>query len=205
MKRALPLIVAILAGVFVLIALIYPVSLGGHLNLVLTWSIVVGTMGVLVAIAYLFVAQWRQLIRGKRGSLYSFVFVSVFLFSLAGGLVLGVDHAGYREWIAGIQKPLELSLMGLLALVLTRSVVQFFHARGWNLLTLSFGISALLFLVVSLGFLQSLDNPQLVIVLNTVQRLPIIGARGLLLGLGIGALVLGLRVLTGQKKPWGNG
>lgn len=203
MKRALPLTIAIVAGVFVLSALILPVSLGGYLNIVLQWAIIVGAMALLVAIAYLFLAQWRRLVHGNRGSFYSLIFIVVFLLSLVGGLLLGVDNANYRLWVASIQKPLEISLMGLLALVMTSAAVQLFRTRGWSPLTLAFGISALLFLVIGLGFLQALNIPQLTIVLNVFQQLPLIGARGLLIGLAIGALLLGLRVLMGLQRPWG--
>jgi len=34
---------------------------------------------------------------------------------------------------------------------------------------------------------------------SALQRLPLIGARGLLIGLGLGALLMGLRVLFGQE------
>jgi hypothetical protein len=197
------MIIAIVAGVFVLTMLVFPVTLGGYLNILLNWAIIVGAMALLVAIAHLFLAQWRRLMRGNRGSFYSLAFIVVFLLSLAGGLWLGVDNANYRLWVASIQKPLEISLMGLLAMVLTSATVQLFRTRGWNPLTLAFGISALLFLVIGLGFLQALNIPQLTIVLNIFQQLPLIGARGLLIGLGIGALLLGLRVLMGQQRPWG--
>lgn len=204
MKRALPVIVAITTGVFILIALVLPVSLGGYLSIVLRWAIVVGAMTLLVAIAHLFLAQWRRLMRGNKGSLYSLVFVLVFLLSLAGGLVLGVDDANYRLWVASIQKPLEVSLLGLLALVMTSAIVQFYRARGWSPLTLAFGISTLIFLVIGLGFLQALNILQLTAALRVFEQLPLIGARGLLLGVAIGALLLGLRVLFGLQKPWGD-
>ena len=204
MKRALPVIVAITTGVFILIALVLPVSLGGYLSIVLRWAIVVGAMTLLVAIAHLFLAQWRRLMRGNKGSLYSLVFVLVFLLSLAGGLVLGVDDANYRLWVASIQKPLEVSLLGLLALVMTSAIVQFYRARGWSPLTLAFGISTLIFLVIGLGFLQALNILQLTAALRVFEQLPLIGARGLLLGVAIGAMLLGLRVLFGLQRPWGD-
>ena len=204
MKRSLPLIVAILVGVFVLTALIFPISLGGYLNVILNWAIIIGAVALLVAIAHLFLAQWRRVMRGNRGSFYSLVFIIVFLLSLVGGLWLGVDNTNYRLWVGSIQKPLEISLLGLLALVMASAAVQFFRTRGWSPLTLAFGISALLFLVTGLGFLQALNIPQLTIVLSVFHQLPLIGARSLLIGLGFGALLLGLRVLLGQQRPWGD-
>ena len=54
MKRIIPLFVATLTSFFVLAGLIWPVSLGGYLNIVLDWAIIVGAMALLVAIAHLF-------------------------------------------------------------------------------------------------------------------------------------------------------
>jgi hypothetical protein len=105
--------------------------------------------------------------------------------------------------VAAVQLPLETSLLGLAALVMTAAALQVFRNRGWSLLTISFGASALVFLVISLGLLQALNIPLLTAILNYVQRLPMIGIRGLLIGVGIGALMMGLRVALGQERPWG--
>ena len=55
--------------------------------------------------------------------------------------------------------------------------------------------------MILLDSLQA-DIPLLTI-LNYVQRLPMIGIRGLLIGVGIGALMMGLRVALGLERPWG--
>jgi hypothetical protein len=86
---------------------------------------------------------------------------------------------------------------------MTGAALQIFRSRGWSLLTISFGISALVFLVISLGLLQALNIPLLTTIIAYLQRLPLIGARGLLIGIGIGALMTGLRVMLGLEKGWG--
>lgn len=76
---------------------------------------------------------------------------------------------------------------------------QSFRERGgWSVLTISFGISALFFLFLNLGFLNFGENPGLDRVILAIRSLPVIGARGLLIGLALGALVMGLRALFGQ-------
>lgn len=198
MKRIISLFVAALAGLFVLAGLIWPATLGENLNIVLDWAIIIGAMTVLVAIAHLFLAQWRKIARGNRSSFYSLVFVIVFLLSLGGGLVMGVDDPEYRLWISRIQKPLEVSLMGLVAVVMASAGVQFYRTRGWSPLTVAFGSSALVFLVIGLGFLQALNSPQVNVIINALQMLPLIGARGLLIGMSFGALILALKALMGE-------
>ena len=83
------------------------------------------------------------------------------------------------------------------------AALRLFHQRGWSALTISFGISALVFLVLGLGWLQALQIPQLDIVIGYLEALPLVGMRGLLIGMGLGALLLGLRIVLGLERPYG--
>jgi len=56
-----------------------------------------------------------------------------------------------------------------------------------------------IFLILGLGFLQNLNIPVLTEVIRLVETLPMIGARGLLLGVGIGLLMMAFRVLFGME------
>ncbi len=203
MKKTIPILVAAAAALFILAALILGEPLAGWLEIVLNWAVIVASAALLVAIATLILTHLRNIVRGKRGFIFSIILISTFLVSFIGALVFGVDNSAYLRWVAAIQLPLETSLLGLAALVMTAAALQIFRNRGWSLLTLTFGISALVFLVISLGLLQALNIPVLTTVINYLQRLPMIGARGLLIGIGIGALLMGLRVVLGLERPWG--
>jgi len=203
MKKTLPVLTAAAAALFILAALIVGEPLAGWLEIVLNWAVIVGSAALLVAIATLILTHTRNIIRGKRGFIYSLILIGAFLASFIGGLVYGTADSAYLRWVAAVQLPLETSLLGLAALVMTAAALQVFRNRGWSLLTISFGASALVFLVISLGLLQALNIPLLTAILNYVQRLPMIGIRGLLIGVGIGALMMGLRVALGLERPWG--
>lgn len=203
MKKTIPILIAAAAALFILAALILGEPLAGWLEIVLNWAVIVASAALLVAIATLILTHLRNIVRGKRGFIFSIILISTFLVSFIGALVFGVDNSAYLRWVAAIQLPLETSLLGLAALVMTAAALQIFRNRGWSLLTLTFGISALVFLVISLGLLQALNIPVLTTVINYLQRLPMIGARGLLIGIGIGALLMGLRVVLGLERPWG--
>ncbi|MGV7977006.1 MAG: hypothetical protein AB2L16_09040 [Anaerolineaceae bacterium] len=203
MKKTIPILIAAAAALFILAALILGEPLAGWLEIVLNWAVIVASAALLVAIATLILTHLRNIVRGKRGFIFSIILISTFLVSFIGALVFGVDNSAYLRWVAAIQLPLETSLLGLAALVMTAAALQIFRNRGWSLLTISFGISALVFLVISLGLLQALNIPVLTTVINYLQRLPMIGARGLLIGIGIGALLMGSRVVLGLERPWG--
>ncbi len=182
-----------------LLLLFFQPVTGAYLGLVLNWAIIVSSVALLVAIASLIVTHIRFVAVGRRGFIYSLVLISAFLATFLTGIFKGVEDPGYLRWIAAIQKPLEIALLGLIALVMMSAAVRLFRVQGWSILTVSFGFSALLFLVLNLGLSDWSGNQVLSPVISTLQRLPVIGARGLLIGVSLGALLMGFRVLFGQE------
>ncbi len=114
------------------------------------------------------------------------------------GILRGSDDTQYLRWIKAIQLPLETALLGLLALVMMSAAIKIFRVKGWSILTVSFGLSALLFLFLNLGVLPIAQNSTLFVVVTALQKLPVVGARGLLIGAALGAVIAALRVLFGQ-------
>jgi hypothetical protein len=115
------------------------------------------------------------------------------------GWYLGLEDPAFLKGIQSILIPLENALMALIALVLMSAAVKIFRVRGWSILTISFGLSALVFLFLNLGFVRFDSNPDLSQLVSSLQHLPVVGARGLLIGVALGALLMALRVLFGQE------
>jgi len=199
MKRPLPLIVGVLSGLVVLAAMFLVPQSGGILAMVLNWVIIVTGVALLVAIASLVLTHLRFIARGKKGFLLSLVLVISFLATLTFGLILGVDDPVFLKWVGAVIRPIETALLGLVALIMMSAAMKIFRERGWSALTVSFGVSAVIFLILGLGFLQNLNIPVLNEVIRFVEALPMIGARGLLLGIGIGLLIMAFRVLFGME------
>ncbi|HOF25640.1 MAG TPA: hypothetical protein PK982_05210 [Anaerolineaceae bacterium] len=203
MKKAIPILIAGLSGLLVLAALIWQPQLAGWLEVVLNWAVIIASVAALVALATLLLAHTRKIIKVRHGFIYSLILIGAFLASFVGGMTAGVENPSYLRWISAIQQPAEASLLGLAALVMAAAALRLFHQRGWSALTVSFGISALVFLVLGLGWLQALQIPQLDIVIGYLEALPLVGMRGLLIGMGLGALLLGLRIVLGLERPYG--
>ena len=199
MKQRTHVIVAAISGFILLAAFFFQEFTAPYLGLVLNWAIIVSSVALLVAIASLVVTHIRFIIIGRKGFLYSIVLVVSFLATLILGWYLGLDDPDYLEGIRTVLVPLENALMGLIALILMSGAVKIFRVRGWSILTVSFGLSALLFLFLNLGFLRFDFIPGMNVIVSNLQRLPIIGARGLLIGVALGALLMGLQVLFGQE------
>lgn len=199
MKPRLPAVVAAVSGLAMLAAFFFQSVTSPYLGLVLNWAIIVSSMALLVAMASLAVTHIRFIIDGQKGFLYSIVLLVAFFSTLIIGWYRGLEDPQYLDWLRMILVPVETALMGLIALVLMSAAVKIFRVRGWSILTVSFALSALFFLFLNLGFLRHDANSTLTAVISTLQRLPLVGARGLLIGVGVGALLMALRVLFGQE------
>jgi hypothetical protein len=200
MKRLLPLIVGALSGLVVLAAMFFVPQGSAILSAVLNWVIAVASVALLVAIASLVLTHLRFIAKGKKGFLLSIVLVVSFITTLALGILLGVDNPIFLRLVGAIIRPIETALLGLVALVMMSAAMKIFRERGWSALTVSFGISAIVFLILGLGFLQNLKIPVLNEAIRFVEGLPMIGARGLLIGIGIGLLMMAFRVLFGMEE-----
>ena len=199
MKRPLSLIVGVLSGLVVLTALFFAPRNGNVLAVVLNWAIAVAAVALLVAIASLVLTHLRFIVKGKKGFLLSIILVGSFLGTLVLGILLGVDDPLFLRFVGAIIRPIETALLGLVALVMMSAAMKIFRERGWSLLTVSFGVSAIIFLILGLGFLQNLNVPVLNQAIRFVEGLPMIGARGLLIGIGLGLLMTAFRVLFGLE------
>ena len=199
MKQKTTAIVAIVSGLLMLGALFSQPYTAPYLALVLNWLIILSSFALLVAIASLVVSHLGFIVKARKGFLYSIVLLLAFFGTIILGIYLGVDNPDFLQGIARILQPMQTALMALIALVLMSAAIKVFRQRGWSILTVSFALSALLFLILNLGFFRFDSNPALKNFVGILQGLPMIGASGLLIGVSLGALIMALRVLFGQE------
>jgi hypothetical protein len=92
--------------------------------------------------------------------------------------------------------------MGVLVITLTFASLRLFQRRK-GVMAVVFAASALFFLLVGSGMLSPLLGvPMLGDLLGFLQRLPIAGGRGILIGIALGSLTAGLRILLGADRPY---
>ena len=121
MKKIVPILVAAASALFILAALSLGEPLLGWLDIILDWAVIVASAALLVAIATLILTHLRNIVRGKRGFIYSIILISTFLISFIGARYLGVGNSAYLRWVSAFLLPLETSLLGLAALVMKGS------------------------------------------------------------------------------------
>ncbi len=167
----------------------------------LGWAVVVGAFAGLVAIINLVLTHWRKATSKTNRDPYSFIVLVGFAVTLVVGLWFGPGDPLVHQVVQSIQVPVEASLMAALAITLGYASLRLLRQRrdGMSIL---FVISAVVFLILSSGFLTGLNIPVVRDIAAFIDRLPVAGARGILLGVALGSLTAGLRILMGADRPY---
>lgn len=195
--------IAIAAGVIVLLGYFIPTPILTTLrSTFIEWAVIVVGIAGLIAILNLVRIHWKKLTSSRSHDYFSLVLLAGFLLTLGAGLILTPSDTGFQRTVTHIQVPIEASLMGVLVITLTVASIRLFQRRkGW--MGVIFAISTVVFLVLASGLLAIGDQvPLLKDLLAAVNMLPIAGARGILLGIALGSLTTGLRVLLAADRPY---
>lgn len=203
MKSPLATLTAIGVGVIVLIGYFLPLPILSDLRVTLLgWAVILAGVASLVAILNLVMTHIRKLRTPSKGSVYSLILLLAFFITAAAGLVLGPTNTQIQNVVTHIQVPVEASLMGVLAVSLAYACLRLLQRRK-GIVGFIFLASVVVFLIVVSGFLSvSQDIPILKTILAALQQLPLAGARGILLGISLGGITTGLRVLLGADRPY---
>jgi hypothetical protein len=179
-------------------------------SLLAAWAVLAGTLNLLLVHAKKFTNQspgWQYSILVLVG------FLAVLLANVGAELLLpsrGAANAANSWFFTYVISTGGAALAGLIAFFLVFAAYRLLHTRR-SPLTVIFVISAVLGLVALAPWPSFMPNPQLVggaslhDVVSAVTRVPAVaGARGLLLGVALGAIATGARVLLGLERPYGD-
>ncbi|NLF50945.1 MAG: hypothetical protein GX577_07395 [Leptolinea sp.] len=204
MKNPLTTLVAILSGLIVLLAYFIPFEpVRAVSDLIVNWAVSLAGVAMLVAITSLITSHWQKVRQKKAFDRYSILVIFGFALTFLIGLVFGGPGTSeYRNVVTAILVPIEAGLLGAMAIGLTAAGFRLYRAnRGW--MTIVFGISVILFLLLNSGiFTTGLDIPLVKNALGVLQRLPDAGARGIIIGLALGAITTGARIILGVDRPY---
>lgn len=201
--RIVSLILAILTGLIVLIGYFVP-AVAPLQAIVLNWTIILAGIATLVGVFNLILVHGTKITRREKGAIYSAILLLCLFLTFIFGLVVGPDHAGMRFVVNGIIVPVEATLMALLAVTLLYASIRLLRRRT-DLMSMVFLGTALLLMVASatlpFGEVSALNN----FLRPWFQHvLALGGARGILIGVALGTLTTGLRVLLGSDRPYGD-
>ena len=196
--------IAMASGLIVLLGYFYPLDVLNQLRIMLTdWAIIIAAMAVLIGIANLIFVQMDRIRTGQKNSIYGVLLVLSLIVTFGLGLVFKPESQPMRFAVDAIIVPVEASLMAILAVTLVYASIRLLRRRA-DVMTVIFLLIAVLFLFVVMptpfGPLLGGLNDYILQFLGVFSRG---GARGLLIGIALGTLLTGLRVLFGIDRPYG--
>ncbi len=199
---------AILFGVLVLSGYVFDVpSLQSIRSLLMQWAVVLSAAALLLGLVNMLSVHWNKVGAQEKGWPYSALLLLSLLGTLILGLVFGPDSAILTALFNDIQQPVEASLVALLAITLTVAGFRLV-ARRRNTSSIVFAVSALIVLLGTGPWLIGGDGSWFLTMGELrawwSQVWAAGAARGLLLGVALGATVTGLRVLLGSDRPYGD-
>lgn len=169
-------------------------------NIFLRLAVLMIAITILSGMAHLIFVHFGRLRQRKlklSQKLFSFILVLVYFGTIAGYIN---NRANGLRLLDDIQVSLESALAGLLFFTLVYGAVRIMR-REVTLYRLLFVLTVLLVLLAALPF-PGLDVVNRVY--NWVMAVPVnAGAKGILLGIALATLLMGVRVLTGQDRSYG--
>ncbi len=203
--RLFATVLAIASGLIVLLGYVYPIQLLLDLRFLLTsWAMIIAAMAALVGIYNLAAVHLEKIRTRQKGAAYGWVLIISLLITFGLGLYFGTDHIFMRTAMDAIIVPVEASLMAILAVTLIYASIRLFWRRD-DMLSVIFLTSAVFFLIAMMPTPfgpvggESFNS----IFVRFMNVLSTGGARGLLLGIALGSLLTGLRVIFGVDRPYG--
>jgi len=199
--RMLTAALAIASGLIVLLGYFYPDQLESVRLVLVDWAIIIAGVAVLVGIFNLVAVQMERIRTRQKGSSYGALLVLSLIVTFGFGLILGPDHFYMRLAVNAIVVPVEASLMAILAVTLLYASIRLLRRRV-DATSIVFLAVAILFLVLTMPtpFGPVPGDRALIDFLGIFSRG---GARGLLIGIALGTLLTGIRVLMGVDRPYG--
>lgn len=204
-QRPVATIIAISVGVIILLGTFVPLPLFAAVRLeLIQWAVIIFGVAVLVGIGNLFSVHFQKVRRREKGSVYSVTLLVAMLATLLIGVVVGPQHPWMQGAVEAVIIPVEASLMALLAVTLVYASVRLLRRRADFMSVIFLGTAALMLLAsVSLPFIGEIpflsDWIRPWLMFGPAAG----GARGLLLGVALGALLTGLRALFAFDRPYG--
>jgi hypothetical protein len=214
-RGVVPAAVAISFGLLVLAGYLFGVKADGSLSflgevqiLILNLAVILVGFAVLVGLSNLLIVHGKKIRRKEKGYPYSAILIVSLVITFLLGLLshfLPFADSLFTGLFNSVQLPIETSLMAVLVVTLTYAAIRLLHRR-LNLLSVVFLVTGLLMLAGTAPWPLIGDVPFFSDILRPfISRFPAAaGARGILIGVALGTLTTGLRILFGTDRPYGS-
>jgi hypothetical protein len=211
--RIILVVIAVSAGLITLLSLLVQDSTLSLLRAVFVeWTVIVAAFTMLLGVANVLRVH-AQRIQQRKGTVYSLVLVLSFLAVFVPGILSpNLVPETLRDWTGPmghiidfafryVQRPLQSTLFSLMAFFVVTAALRAFRIRSAASFVMF--VAALFVLLGSarLSLFKSWDV--FVETRDWILGVPVLaGARGIILGLALGTVVTGLRLLLGIERPY---
>ncbi len=201
--KSLPLLLITSAsGLVILIG--YFVEIPGLVELrklFLQWFSILSAIALVMGVINLASTHGRKIIRQHPNAIYSAILIGSMLATLALGFLYGPTGPALLWIYQFITIPVEASLVASLAFILIYTLARLFQKRlTWY--SAIFLFTVLLILAGSISFAAG-DIPGMAFLKSWVEHVWAIGGvRGILLGVALGTITTGVRILLGGERPY---
>jgi hypothetical protein len=202
--RTTAVVVASSAGFLVLFGYFIDLSAWGLAPVrqaIFRWSLILAAVALWIGAGNLVRVHWRKLVSGRGGGWLSLVTLLSMAITLAVIVIAG-PGGKMTQWVFDhIQIPVETSLLALLAIVIIYASIQAMRKR-LTLFTILFCITAIVLLFGTTNWM-GMDSSKFTLLREWILAVPVMaGARGMLLGIALGAIITGIRILSGFERPY---
>lgn len=203
MRRILPTTAALAAGLLVLLDLFVQNPYLDLMGWVLTdWAAILAAFALLAGAYNVLASHFRRVARREEGWPYSLVLIlALWIVLVVGILEPGSPQGDVVSWVFQyVQFPLQATLFALLAFYVATAAYRAFQVRRPEALLML--VAGLLVLVGQspVGAWLGRIVPRAA---NWIVAVPATaGVRGILLGVALGTVATGLRLLTGMDRPY---
>lgn len=198
MRRQIPLVIALVAGIFGALSyvIIDPVVQVLREQM-LAWLRLISAFAIGLGIASFLRNHGRKMIRQVPGWAFNAVAIASFLLMAVVGLFGGIDEGTlFRQLFDYLQAPMEATMFSLLAFFIASAAFRAFRARSKEA-TLLLGAAVIIMLgrVIDVDWLSKITEWVLEIPNGAAQR-------GIVIGVGLGIIATALKIVLGIERSY---
>jgi hypothetical protein len=196
-KRSVATAIAIGVGLFVLLDFFVQNAFIWTLKFVFVrWAIIVAAFAMILGFFNVLIVHLNKILRFKQGWFYSIFLVLTMMIVLILGLIEGPQGSLTSQIFQYVLFPLQATIFSLLAFFVASAAYRAFRLRSWESALLV--ITGVIVLLGQIPLWEALTSFK-----EWILGVPsMASARGILLGVALGTVATGLRVLLGIDRPY---
>ncbi len=197
----IPVTVAIAFGIFVLLSQFFDYELlNGLGGVFVEWAALIAAFAVLLGLLNVISVHLQRVARREKSAISSLIILLTALIVFIVVLPSGGSSSASMWVFRYLYQPLEASFLALLVFFIAAAAYRSLRVRSWET---GLFVAAALIVLIGAAPIASSISPLLPAAKEWVLNVPAVaGVRGILLGVALGVIATGLRLLTGIDRPY---